>query len=159
MKQEWPNILKVIEWSSETDQKEILIELITHVSHFLSRINLPLRIEYGLKATDAAHQSGEHTWEAYFRIDTAGWALMEVNDLDGALKQIEAVLKILEQSGAPVHDDLKVWGLALQSRLLLKTGEKKRKQCWTISKISRLAHYPAQSSSGPRRPKFRPFSL
>ncbi|MFZ7753465.1 transcriptional regulator, partial [Bacillus velezensis] len=61
--------------------------------------------------------------EAYFRIDTAGWALMEVNDADEALRQIEAGLKILEQSGAPDHDDLKVWGIALQSRLLLKTGE------------------------------------
>lgn len=41
MKQEWPNILKVIQWASETEQKEILIELITRISHFLSRINLP----------------------------------------------------------------------------------------------------------------------
>ncbi|KSW01621.1 transcriptional regulator [Bacillus velezensis] len=123
MKKEWPNILKVIEWSSETGQHDILIKLIIRISHFLSRINLPLRIEYGLKAAGAAHQSGEHTREAYFRIDTAGWALMEVNDSDGALRQIEAGLKILEQSGAPDHDDLKVWGTALQSRLLLKIGE------------------------------------
>ena len=69
-------ILKVIEWSGETGQHDILIKLIIRISHFLSRINLPLRIEYGLKAADAAHQSGEHTREAYFRIDTAGWALM-----------------------------------------------------------------------------------
>ena len=49
MKKEWPNILKVIEWSSETGQHDILIKLIIRTSHFLSRINLPLRIEYGLK--------------------------------------------------------------------------------------------------------------
>ncbi|MDL5140368.1 tetratricopeptide repeat protein [Bacillus atrophaeus] len=124
IKKEWPNILKVIKWSSETGQKEILIELITRISHFLSRINLPLRIEYGRKAADAAHQLGKHTLEAFFRMDTAGWALMEVNDLDGALQQIEAGLKILEQSDSADHDvhDLKVWGLALQSRLFLKAG-------------------------------------
>ncbi|MEC1679619.1 NB-ARC domain-containing protein [Bacillus mojavensis] len=124
IKKEWPNILKVIKWSSETDQKEILIELITRISHFLSRINLPLRIEYGRKAADAAHQLGQHTREAFFRIDTAGWALMEVNDLDGALQQIEAGLKTLEQSDTEEQDvhDLKVWGLALQSRLFLKGG-------------------------------------
>ncbi|MCY9092633.1 NB-ARC domain-containing protein [Bacillus mojavensis] len=124
IKKEWPNILKVIKWSSETDQKEILIELITRISHFLSRINLPLRIEYGRKAADAAHQLGQNTREAFFRIDTAGWALMEVNDLDGALQQIEAGLKTLEQSETEEQDvhDLKVWGLALQSRLFLKGG-------------------------------------
>ncbi|PNB46019.1 transcriptional regulator, partial [Pseudomonas sp. GW456-E7] len=76
MKKEWPNILKVIQWASETGQKEILIELITRISHFLSRINLSLRIEYARKAADAAHQLSKHTREAYFRIDTAGWALM-----------------------------------------------------------------------------------
>ncbi|MEC0586419.1 NB-ARC domain-containing protein [Bacillus spizizenii] len=124
IKKEWPNILKVIKWSSETDQKEILIELITRISHFLSRINLPLRIEYGRKAADAAHQLGQNTREAFFRIDTAGWALMEVNNLDGALQQIEAGLKTLEQSDTEEQDvhDLKVWGLALQSRLFLKGG-------------------------------------
>lgn len=124
IKKELPNILKVIKWASETGQKEILIELITRISHFLSRINLPLRIEYGRKAADAAHQLGKHTLEAFFRMDTAGWALMEVNDLDGALQQIEAGLKILERLEAAdtnVHD-LKVWGLALQSRLFLKAG-------------------------------------
>ncbi|QBG55011.1 transcriptional regulator [Bacillus amyloliquefaciens] len=126
MKKEWPNILKVIEWSSETGQHEILIELITRISHFLSRINLPLRIEYGLKAADAAHQSGEHTREAYFRIDTAGWALMEVNDLEGALQQIEAGLKTLEQSDAHDTHDLKVWGHALKARLFLKAGQQKK---------------------------------
>ncbi|MFT4402003.1 NB-ARC domain-containing protein [Bacillus sp. SW14] len=128
MKQEWPNILKVIKWTSETRQKEFLIELITRISHFLSRINLPLRIEYGCKAADAAHQLGKHTREAFFRIDTAGWALMEVNDLDGALQQIDAGLKILEQSDAADHDalDLKVWGLALQSRLFLKAGQQEK---------------------------------
>ncbi|MGX4764855.1 NB-ARC domain-containing protein [Bacillus mojavensis] len=124
IKKEWPNILKVIKWSSETDQKEILIELITRISHFLSRINLPLRIEYGRKASDAAHQLGQNTREAFFRIDTAGWALMEVNNLDGALQQIEAGLKTLEQSDTEEQDvhDLKVWGFALQSRLFLKGG-------------------------------------
>ncbi|WP_339235980.1 NB-ARC domain-containing protein [Bacillus sp. FSL K6-1012] len=124
MKKEWPNILKVIKWASETGQNEILNELITRISHFLSRINLPLRIEYGRKAADAAHQLGQHTREAFFRIDTAGWALMEVNDLDRALQQIEAGLKTLEQSDTGEQDvhDLKVWGLALQSRLYLKAG-------------------------------------
>lgn len=126
MKQEWPNILKVIQWASETEQKEILIELITRISHFLSRINLPLRIEYGRKAADAAHHLGQHTREAYFRIDTSGWALMEVNDLDGALQQIEAGLKILEQSDAHDAYDLKVWGHALKARLFLKDGQQEK---------------------------------
>ncbi|MEC1775822.1 NB-ARC domain-containing protein [Bacillus mojavensis] len=128
IKKEWPNILKVIKWSSETGQNEILIELITRISHFLSRINLPLRIEYGRKAADAAHQLGQKTREAFFRIDTAGWALMEVNDLDEALQQIEAGLKTLEQSDTEEQDvhDLKVWGLALQARLFLKAGQQEK---------------------------------
>ena len=85
---------------------------------------------------------------------------MEVNDSDGALRQIEAGLKILEQSGAPDHDDLKVWGTALQSRLLLKSENRKSgSNAGRHQRSARLAHYPAQGSSGLRRPEFRPLSL
>ncbi|WP_338787784.1 NB-ARC domain-containing protein [Metabacillus sp. FJAT-53654] len=128
MKKEWPNILKVIKWASETGQTELLIELVTRISHFLSRINLPLRIEFGLKAADYANQLGKNTLEAFFRIDTVGWALMEVNDSDGALLQIESGLKILEQLNSHHTDvyDLKVWGLALKSKLFLKVGNSEK---------------------------------
>lgn len=128
IKKEWPNILKVIKWSSQAGQKELLIELITRISHFLSRINLPLRIEYGLKAADYANQLGKNTLEAFFRIDTVGWALMEVNDLDGALLQIKSGLEILEQLNSGHTDvyDLKVWGLALKSKLFLKVSDSEK---------------------------------
>lgn len=124
MKKEWPNILKVIKWASQTGEKELLIELVTRVSHFLSRVNLPLRIEYGMKAAECANQLENHPLEALFRIDTAGWALMEVNDLDGALQQIETGLKVLEGLTTDHKDvnDLKVWGLALKARLYLKAS-------------------------------------
>lgn len=122
MKKEWPNILKVIKWAGQAGQKELYIELVTRISHFLSRVNLPLRIEYGMKAADCANQLEKHTLEAFFRIDTAGWALMEVNDLNGALQQIETGLTVLERLNAdhPDVNDLTVWGLALKAGLCLK---------------------------------------
>jgi LuxR family transcriptional regulator, glucitol operon activator len=125
IKKEWPNILKVIKWASQAEQKELLIELVTRVSHFLSRINLPLRIEYGMKAADYANQLKKNTLEAFFRIDTVGWALIEVNDLDSALLEIEAGIQILERLNSDHNDvyDLKVWGLALKSRLFLKASD------------------------------------
>lgn len=151
---EWPNILKVIQWASETGQNEILIELITRISHFLSRINLPLRIEYGRKAADAAHQLGQHTREAFFRIDTAGWALMEVNDLDGALQQIEAGLRILEQSDTHDAHDLKVWGHALKARLFLKDRQQEKAET-ILNEIEDqpISYHSTQSSIGSRRLK------
>jgi LuxR family transcriptional regulator, glucitol operon activator len=128
VKKEWPNILKVLEWSSQANKKELLIELITRISHLLSRINLPLRIEYGRKAADYANQLERKTLEALFRIDTLGWALIEVNDLEGALQQIEAGLQILEHLNSDLTDvsDLKVWGLALKSRLFLKANKREK---------------------------------
>jgi LuxR family glucitol operon transcriptional activator len=89
---------------------------------------LPLRIEFGLKAADCANQLGKNTLEAFFRIDTVGWALMEVNDMDGALLQIESGLVILEQLNSDYTDvyDLKVWGLALKSKLFLKVGDSEK---------------------------------
>ncbi|MFP5110290.1 NB-ARC domain-containing protein [Neobacillus sp. C211] len=125
IKKEWPNILKVIKWASQVPDKELLIDLVTRISHFLSRINLPLRIEYGLKAADYAYQLDKKTHEAFLRIDTVGWALIEVNELDEALQQIEAGLQILEHLDSNHADvfDLKVWGLALKSRLFLKSSD------------------------------------
>ena len=86
---------------------------------------MPLRIEYGLKAADYANQLDKKTHEAFLRIDTVGWALIEVNELDEALQQIEAGLQILEHLDSNNADvfDLKVWGLALKSRLFLKSSD------------------------------------
>jgi LuxR family glucitol operon transcriptional activator len=131
IKKEWPNILKVIKWANESDQKELLIELVFRISHFLSRINLPLRIKYGKIAADYAKQLRKHTYEAFFRIDTLGWALMEVNNLDGSLLQIDSGLKTLDQLSSDRSDvyDLKAWGLALKARLLLKKNNPNKAEC------------------------------
>ncbi|MFC7395486.1 NB-ARC domain-containing protein [Scopulibacillus cellulosilyticus] len=125
IKQEWPNIYKALEWAYMEGQSEFLIELVIRVSHFLSRVNLPLRIEYGLKAAKAARQLDEPILEALFQIDTAGWALIEINDLNRGLQQIEAGLQVLEHLDADNPDvcDLKVLGLAFKSRLSLKENQ------------------------------------
>ncbi|MBV6738207.1 tetratricopeptide repeat protein [Priestia megaterium] len=131
IKKEWPNILKVIKWANESDQKELLIELVIRISHFLSRINLPLRIKYGKIAADYAKQLRKHTHEAFFRIDTLGWALVEVNNLDDSLLQIDSGLKTLDQLSSDSSDvyDLKAWGLALKARLLLKKNNPNKAEC------------------------------
>ncbi len=125
LKQEWTNIRKVMEWASQSDEKEILIEFVVRTSHFLSRVNLPLRVEYGRKAADFAAALDKSMLEAFFRIDTVGWALMEMNELEEALIQIDAGLKRLSGLDAGNEDtrDLMVWGHALKSRVLLKAGD------------------------------------
>ncbi|QSX23340.1 NB-ARC domain-containing protein [Priestia megaterium] len=128
IKKEWLNVLKVIKWANKSDQKELLVELVIRISHFLSRINLPLRIKYGKIAADYTKQLRKHTHEAFFRIDTLGWALMEVNNLDESLLQIDAGLKTLDQLSSDNSDvyDLKAWGLALKARLFLKKNNPKK---------------------------------
>ncbi|MED4073303.1 NACHT domain-containing protein [Priestia endophytica] len=123
IKQEWPNILKVLEWASNHAEKELVMNLIIRLSHFLSRVNLPLRIQYGLEAADYAHQLNDKVSEALIRIDIIGWALMEVNKLEEAYSQIEEglhILKATDETHQEAHD-LKIWGLALKSKLFLKT--------------------------------------
>jgi LuxR family glucitol operon transcriptional activator len=125
VKQEWPNLLKLMEWAYRAGQFELSIELMTRLSHFMSRVSLLLRIEYGLKAADAAHHLEKQTLEALFRIDTAGWALIEMGSLDEGLRQIEAGLQLLEQLNPkdPEVCDLRVLGLVFKSRYYLKVNQ------------------------------------
>jgi LuxR family glucitol operon transcriptional activator len=122
IKQEWPNLFKLIQWADMTGQPELLTELMVRLSHFLSRVSLPLRIEYGLKAADAAHQIANHTLEALFRIDTVGWAYTEIGNLEEGLYQVESGLQELDGLNSEDTDvrDLRVLGLVFKSRIHLK---------------------------------------
>ncbi|MTT31115.1 transcriptional regulator [Terrilactibacillus sp. BCM23-1] len=128
IKVEWPNIRKVIEWTCTNEKKELLIQFVSRISHFLSRVNLPLRIEYGLKAAEAANDLQNPLLEALFRIDTVGWALTEMDDLNEGLKQIEAGLQILDSLNAELNDvnDLKILGISLKSKIYLKKMDLKK---------------------------------
>lgn len=126
IKREWPNIAKLMEWASAGEHSELLIQLILRLSHFLSRINLPMRIKYGLKAARAALSFNKATLSALFLIDTAGWALIEIGLLDEGLRRIEEGLRILENLDPfdPEVQDLKVLGLAFKAKLYLKTDQR-----------------------------------
>jgi LuxR family glucitol operon transcriptional activator len=125
VKQEWPNIHKVLQWVSDHHQSELLIELALRLTHFLSRINLQLRIEYGHKAADAANQLERHDLEALFRIDSIGWALIETGDFKEGARQIELGLSILDQL-EPDHatfPNLSVLGRAFLAKSYLKLND------------------------------------
>jgi LuxR family glucitol operon transcriptional activator len=125
VKQEWPNIFKLMQWISSQEKSELLIEMMLRLPHFLSRVNLQLRIEYGHKAADAANRLERYDLEALFRIDTIGWALIEIGDLSEGIRQIELGLVALEQlepEYAAVQN-LRVLGLAFLAKSYLKSNQ------------------------------------
>ncbi|MGM0884218.1 MAG: transcriptional regulator [Bacillota bacterium] len=128
VKREWPNIAKLMEWASAEEHSELLIQLMLRLSHFLSRVNLPMRIEYGLKAARAALSFNRETLSSLFLIDTVGWALLEIGLLDEGLRRIEAGLRILEEldPSDPEVQDLKVLGLAFKAKYYLKTDQREK---------------------------------
>ncbi|WP_027086276.1 tetratricopeptide repeat protein [Cohnella panacarvi] len=105
VKKEWPNMFKLLQWTVERKQPKILIELMLRLSHFLSRISLPLRIEYGLKAAEAAREEKEWLLEALFRIDVVGWACYEIGNMEQGLKHIRDSLAIIEEQYPSIQQD------------------------------------------------------
>ncbi|MGF7030977.1 LuxR family glucitol operon transcriptional activator [Paenibacillus mucilaginosus] len=124
VKREWPNMVKLLEWADANNQGELLIELMLRLSHFLSRVNLPLRIDYGLKASRFALAAGKEALCALFLIDTAGWALMEIGFWDEALRRIEEGLQVVKHAAAddPRIQDVIILGAASKAKVYLKTG-------------------------------------
>ncbi|WP_054957949.1 ATP-binding protein [Paenibacillus dakarensis] len=97
VKKEWPNLFKLLQWTIDRKHSTFLIELLLRLSHFLSRVSLPLRIEYGMKAATAANEEQLWLLEALFRIDMIGWACFELGDMERGLQQIHKSLAILEE--------------------------------------------------------------
>ncbi|WP_258881621.1 tetratricopeptide repeat protein [Paenibacillus sp. sptzw28] len=128
VKREWPNITKLMEWASAEEDAELLIQLMLRLSHFLSRVSLPMRIEYGLKAARAALSFNRETLSALFLIDTAGWALLEIGLLDEGLHRIEGGLRVLENLDPhdPEVQGLKVLGLTFKAKYYLKTFQREK---------------------------------
>jgi len=125
IKREWPNISKLMEWASAEEHAEFLIQFMMRISHFLSRVNLPMRIAYGLKAASAASSLNNGKLNALFLIDTVGWALIEIGLLDEGMRRIEAGNQILESLDPldPEVQDLKMLALAFKAKIHLKTGQ------------------------------------
>ncbi|MBO9600845.1 MAG: transcriptional regulator, partial [Cohnella sp.] len=96
VKKEWPNLYKLLKWCEETEKDEYLTALMLRLSHFLSRINLPLRIQFGMKAAESAKRLNCRLQEALFRIDTVGWANYEIGRMEEGLAQLEQGLAIVE---------------------------------------------------------------
>ncbi|AJY74667.1 tetratricopeptide repeat protein [Paenibacillus beijingensis] len=122
VKHEWPNLLKLLRWAAGNGESELLIALMLRVSHFLSRINLQLRIDYGHQAADAAAHIGRSDLEALFRIDTIGWARMETGNLEEGIREIEEglqLLKRLDPEDTTVRN-LNILGKSFKSKYYLK---------------------------------------
>lgn len=96
VKREWPNLYGLLEWCAETGRDEFLTALMMRLSHFLSRVSLPLRIRFGRLAAEAAGRLNRRLQEALFRIDTIGWACFEIGRLAEGLEQVERGLALLE---------------------------------------------------------------
>ena len=131
VKREWPNLYKLLSWCDQMEEHENLIALMLRLSHFLSRIGLPLRIQYGLKAADAAKQLNLRLQEALFRIDTVGWASYELGRIEEGMEQLEAGLAIVEDEAwettdptdAQERDDLRSLGNQFKARFYVDKGQ------------------------------------
>jgi LuxR family transcriptional regulator, glucitol operon activator len=122
---QWPNLLNLLDWAAGFGQHSLLIELMLRLSHQLGSYNYLLRIEYGLKAADAAHYLERYAIEAVFRIDAVGWACLEINDFDRGLSQIDAGLHVLELLNADdeVTQSLHSLGITFKARFFLKVHQ------------------------------------
>ena len=128
---EWPNLYKLLQWCEETGNDEYLTAFMLRMAHFLSRISLPLRIRFGLKAAEAAGRLNRGLQEALFRIDTVGWACFEIGRSEEGLAQVERGLAIAESAAGPAsdpaeraeRDDLRSLGIQFKARYHADRGE------------------------------------
>jgi Predicted N-acetylglucosaminyl transferase len=124
VKKEWPNLYKLLKWCEETGNDQYLTAFMLRLSHFLSRISLPLRIEFGLKAAEAAGRLNLKLTEALFRIDTVGWANYEIGRMEDGLDQIEQGLAIVQDGNWETarpderqeRDDMRSLGIQFKAR-------------------------------------------
>lgn len=130
VRNEWPNLYKLLRWCEETGHDEYLTAFMLRMAHFLSRISLPLRIRFGLKAAEAAGRLNRRLQEALFRIDTVGWACFEIGRREEGLAQVEKGLAIVKTVGAASgigerkeRDDLLSLGLQFKARYFVDRGE------------------------------------
>ncbi|REJ14421.1 MAG: transcriptional regulator [Paenibacillaceae bacterium] len=131
VRKEWPNLYKLLQWCEETGNDDYLTAFMLRMAHFLSRISLPLRIRFGLKAAEAAGRLNRGLQEALFRIDTVGWACFEIGRSEEGFAQVKRGLAIAESAAGPAsdpaeraeRDDLRSLGLQFEARYHADRGE------------------------------------
>ncbi len=125
VRNQWPNLLKLLDFATGSGRQALLIELMLRLSHQLGSFSYLLRIEYGLKAADAAHYLEKYALEALFRIDTVGWSCLEINDFDLGLSQIDEGLQVLEllDAGEEETQSLQSLGITFKARYFLKVHQ------------------------------------
>jgi hypothetical protein len=135
VRKEWPNLYKLLLWCDETGNDEYLTAFMLRMAHFLSRISLPLRIRFGVKAAEAAGRLNRGLQEALLRIDTVGWACFETGRGEEGLAQVEKGLAIAESVDASTdsvarkeRDDLRSLGLQFKARYEADRGQPDRAQ-------------------------------
>ncbi|CAG5088899.1 Transcriptional regulator of the glucitol operon [Thermobacillus xylanilyticus] len=134
VRKEWPNLYKLLQWCEETGNDDYLTAFMLRMAHFLSRISLPLRIRFGLKAAEAAGRLNRGLQEALFRIDTVGWACFEIGRSEEGFAQVKRGLAIAESAAGPAsdpaeraeRDDLRSLGLQFEARYHADRGELER---------------------------------
>jgi LuxR family glucitol operon transcriptional activator len=126
--QEWPNIRKVLEWTDQEGQDEVLIDLLLLLAHYMNRhFYYSERLMYARKAAAAADRLQRRKEAALFRIDTLGWALIEENRLDDAHQEIMKGLQIAQTLDISTIEAAELIGLAhiFLARVALQRGNVK----------------------------------
>lgn len=115
--QELPNLLNLLSSVYERGEWHLLVELMQVLTHYLGKSAFPERLDYAMKAANAARHLGMPTEEALFRIDAHGWGLIEVARLDDAKKDIKEGLSIAEKLDPPTSNSLQALAYAFLSRI------------------------------------------
>jgi LuxR family transcriptional regulator, glucitol operon activator len=122
---EWPNLQEVLAWADQQKQDKILVELMVLLPPYMyGSMRFPARIDYSLRAADAASRLGQKGDAALLHIDARGWILLEVGRLEEAISAITTGLHIAQtlDPSSPEAIDLVALAHAWLARASLEQG-------------------------------------
>lgn len=127
---EWPNLLNVLMWADKSNEKEILLEFMILLAHYLDRQAYYFeRKKYAYKAVKAAGKLDRKVDEALLRIDALGNIYTKERKFDEADQFIKEGLDIAEnlmRNGNRENTDIRdlfALGYAFLSRVSLFRGD------------------------------------
>jgi tetratricopeptide (TPR) repeat protein len=117
------NLLQVLKWADETNNKHTLVDLMLLMAHSLTHYSLFYeRLFYARKAARAAHELQKYADESLLCIDALGWVLTETCHLTEAEAEIRQGLALTEyfMNEASQVNDITALGNAFLAKIFLE---------------------------------------
>jgi LuxR family transcriptional regulator, glucitol operon activator len=111
--QERANIRKLLAWTDEYKQDQLLVDLMLVLTHYMNMSFLHTdRLYYAQKAAEAAERLGRKEEAVLFYVDARGWVLIETGRLSDAEQEILKGLHIAQNLGADSVEATELTALA-----------------------------------------------